>query len=176
MSRWCDHFAITKEYADRLLYASASEEEPDAAVLEVLREVLDDPRAHPPHVEVDKIWEPVHRCLTGDHGPGGRLNFDAGAYPLKLCLLGGEWLWDDFLQGHRSVQLVSPEEVEAVVEALQQIDATWLSDRFFALPDDQFHELNDGVFACTWAYFEELRAFFVQAAAERKAVICTISH
>ena len=170
MSRWADWFAIAPEEADGLLAISGRGG--DGAVLEVLQRWLERREELDPHVEMDKAWEPIHRCLTGDHTIGG-LNFEAGEYPLKLCVLGGFPL---LTETARSAALVMADEVTDVAGALAGIDLAWLSERFFRLPDHQFYEVDDLACEWAWTHFRELPPFFARAAAEQRAVVCTISH
>jgi hypothetical protein len=122
---------------------------------------------------MDKAWEPIHRCLTGDHGSVGDLDFEAGDYPLNLCVLGGEQLLEE---GYRSAALIQADDVPNVANALAGISKEWFHEQFFALPDDQFHEINEEIFAWVWGHFKDLPPFFARAAADGCAVICTISH
>jgi hypothetical protein len=171
MSRWADWFMISPEEADQLL--SIYYDEDDQAVLEALQPWLDRLEELPLHVQMDKAWEPIHRCLTKDHTVGG-LNFEAGEFPLSLCVLGGLQLLDE--KTYRSASLVPADTVANVGAALASIDLAWLKKRFFCLPDHQFHEVDDQAFEWMWEHFKELPPFFDRAAKEGRAIICTISH
>jgi hypothetical protein len=174
MSRWADWFPVSSAEAEQLLAAT---EEGDDAVHELLEPWLErrgrDPKEFPLRVEMDKAWEPIHRCLTGDYAPAHELDFEAGDYPLKLCVLGGDQLLEE---GYRTAAVITAEHVPAVASALAAVSKDWFRERFFALPDNQFHEINEEMFEWTWAHFEDLPPFFAEAAAKRCAVICTISH
>jgi hypothetical protein len=174
MSRWADWFIITPAEEDRLLEAS---EDGDAAVDAWVIPYLEHSGVLPRHVALDKWWEPIHRCLTGDYQAGGRLDFQAGTYPFKRCVLGGEPLYEGFGLNNRTAALVCSDEVPEVAVALAAIDAAWLRQRFFAIPDRQFHEIDES--ACRHVCFciqELLVPLFADAAARGWAVVCTISH
>src|SRR4051794_7762555 len=120
MSRWAEWFPITPPEAHRFLTAY---EEGDEAVQELLDPWLERLEELPLHVQIDKFWEPIHRCLTGDHTPKGGLNFDAGEYPLNLCVLGGDQLLEE---GYRTASLTRADEVPEVAEALARIEKAWM--------------------------------------------------
>lgn len=69
----------------------------------------------PLHVEIDKAWEPIDRCLTAD---SGALDMKAGEYPLNLCVMGGR---QRLLEGHRTAALIAAEDVPAVAAALARV-------------------------------------------------------
>jgi len=169
MSRWADWFPMdASESAELRASLDVTLDDERRALVERL---LERKQGQALHVEIDKAWEPIHRCLTGDHGP--ELDFDAGERPLSLCVLGGEQLLPE---GHRTASLVSSEDVLALAGALKAVRREWLRERFFALPDDQFHELDDEAFEWIWEHFELLCAFFEAVARAGAAVVCTISH
>jgi Domain of unknown function (DUF1877) len=170
MSRWADWFPVTPAEAEQLLRAA---DDGDAAVTEVLQPWLERLEELPLHVDMDKAWEPIHRCLTGDDGAAHRLDFEAGEYPINMAVLGGEPLLEE---GYRSAALIPAADMPAVAAALAGVKRDWFRERFFALPDTQFHEINEEIFEWVWAHFEDLPPFFAKAAAESSAVICTISH
>ncbi len=171
MSRWADWFTVTPAEAEGLRAAARAKKAPDAAVMKLLEPWLERLEELKPHVDMDKAWEPIHRCLTGDDS--GDLDFEAGEPPLDLCVLGGEPLLQ---KGYRTASLVMPDGVKAVSAALKPIKKAWLRERFFALPDTQFHEIDDDMFEWTWEHFKPLRAFYAKAAMGGHAVVCTISH
>lgn len=125
----------------------------------------------PVHAQMDKAWEPIHRCLTGDRSTD--LFSTCGPMPLKLAVLGGRQI---FRQGHRTASLVDPDKVPRVAKALAKIERTWMHEQFFSLPDRQFHAIAEASFVWMWEHFALLPPFFTKVAAEEKAVICTISH
>jgi hypothetical protein len=172
MSRWADWFPITREEAEAFMSAC---QEGDEAVQELLEPWLEriGVEGLPLQVQIDKSWEPIHRSLTGDRGGVGELELEAVDYPLNLCVLGGAQLLE---KGYRSASLVRVEEVPDVADALARISKEWFRERFFSLPDIQFHEINEDIFEWTWEEFQHLPPFFTKAAAAGNAVICTISH
>jgi hypothetical protein len=173
MSRWADWFPVSSAEAEEFRLAAASAESPDNAVTELLESWLERVETLPLRVDMDKAWEPIHRCLTGDADASRGFDMDAGAFPLKLCVMGGEQLLND---GYRTAMLVTAEEVRAVAVALASVRKEWFRERFFALPDNQFHEIDEEAFEWAWAEFEALPPFFAKVAASGSAIICTISH
>lgn len=170
MSRWADWFPISTTEAEQLLTAADEGDEAVHALLEPWLERLEE---LPLHVDMDKAWEPIHRCLTGDTGAAHHFDFEAGEYPLNLAVLGGEQL---LKEGHRSAALILAGDVARVATALAGVEKDWFEQQFFALPDTQFHEINEEIFEWVWAHFEDLPPFFAEAAANDSAVVCTISH
>jgi hypothetical protein len=63
--------------------------------------------------ETDKAWDAIHRCLTD-----GSLGFSIGEEPLRLCILGGEQLYqgDEYI-----VALVTHHKLRALADALAEI-------------------------------------------------------
>ena len=168
MSRWADWFPLSSAEAEQLVAASSSD-----AVGVLLDPWLERMEDLPLHVEMDKAWEPIHRCLTADGAAAHELDVTAGEYPLNLCILGGKQLR---LEGHRTAAVVAAEDVPAVAAALARVTKHWFRTRFFAIPDDQFHEIDEQSFEWAWGEFESLPAFFAEVAEYGGAVVCTISH
>lgn len=166
MSRWADWFAITLEQTEQFREASRESEQ---AVSTMLEPLLKKGGA----VQMDKAWEPIHRCLTEDHSPRGALDYEAGQYPLDLCVFGGDQLLGDEF---RTLSLIDPDAVPYVAEALEDVSKPWMRERFFALPDDQFYEIDEEMFEWMWEHFLKLLPFFEQAAKDEQAVLCTVSH
>jgi hypothetical protein len=168
MSRWADWFPISPEEAAAFV---ATKKRGVEAVEKLLLPWLERLEDLPVHIDMDKAWEPIHRCLTGDRCPD--LSFRCGPLPLKLAVLGGRQI---FRHGYRTASLVDADKVPRVAKALAKIDRAWMYERFFNLPDTQFHEINDEMFDWMWEHFEKLPPFFNQVASDGNAVICTISH
>jgi hypothetical protein len=168
MSCWADWFPISPAEAKAFTAASRRG---DDTVQKLLGPWLERLKDLPAHVEMDKAWEPIHRCLTGNRS--GDLYFAAGKLPLKLCVLGGRQLLHN---GYRTASLVDADKVPGVATALVKLDKAWLRERFFALPGTQSYKINDEMFRRTWAHFQMLLPFFEKVASEGNAVICTISH
>jgi hypothetical protein len=170
MSRWCDHFAITPDEMAVVLDAA---DEGDAALDEWFEDVREKHKG-PWHVEQDKAWELIHRCLTEDHLPNGELDPESGDPPLSFCILGGERLHEDWA---RSFWLVRPDEVAELASTMHELDEGWLRKRFFGLPDWQFVNLQEDLFlSWVWDYFRDLCSFYLHAAEHQRAVVCSISH
>lgn len=84
MARRGVHFAITVDDLTALRSA-----EGDGAVMTVIEAIETRWEKEAGLIcETDKAWEAIHRCLTD-----GRLTFDGGTDPLRLCILGGEQLY-----------------------------------------------------------------------------------
>jgi hypothetical protein len=170
MSRFCDHFACTKDLLDWFLWA-AEQENPDHALVAVTNHLYRDPRVlcH----EGKPAWEGVHRALTDDDSFG--VSLDRGEYPLRLCIHGGRPLW----RGIRTVALVEASQVPDLVAALRSIDRAWVLGRFLAMqrrraPAFDRWDMHD-YSAEVWREIESLLAFFLKAAQARLPVVCTTS-
>jgi Domain of unknown function (DUF1877) len=168
MSRWADWFTISPGEATALVAAKKLGVQ---AVGERLQPWLDRLEELPVHVQMDKAWEPIHRCLTGDRCPD--LLFTHGPMPLKLVVLGGRQI---YRHGYRTASLVDADKVPRVSKALAKVEKDWMKGRFLSLPDDQFHEISDEIFEWVWEHFSDLPPFFARATANGAAVVCTISH
>jgi hypothetical protein len=168
MSRWADWIPISPEDADHFTEAWLAG---DDAVNELLEPLLGSNGAS--ELDLDKLWEPIHRCLTGDYAPAHELNFAAGEPPLNLAVLGGEQLLED---GYRSLSLISAEEVPQVAAALASVSKDSFRSRFMALPHNQYHEVTDEMCEWVWEHVEKLAKFYASAARRGCAVLCTISH
>lgn len=120
--------------------------------------------------ETDKSWDTIHRCLTD-----GKLGWDNGEYPLKLCIFGGEQLYegDDYV-----VSLILPHEVKDLARAMKQVTKKWMRTRYDAIdPQDYDYGLHMGEedWEYTWGFFKALVEFFDKAAKANRAVIFTVS-
>src|SRR5262245_44391891 len=115
MSRWADWFAISPTQVKRFFAASCADKNPDDAVMDLLEPLLWKRAKVPLRVQMDKAWEPIHKCLTGDRGAYYEVDFGAGKYPLNL-LTGGEQLLQ---HGNRWAGLIAHEwEVPDLAAAL----------------------------------------------------------
>jgi Domain of unknown function (DUF1877) len=174
MGRWADWIPITIEQAERFADAWLGGDEEVNELLEPLFEVPAHVYAIPEsNLGIEKMWVPIHRCLTGDHGPGYSVDIHAGEPPLHFAVMGGEPM---LRGGHCSLSLVWPEEVSQVAEALASVSREWFRERFMALPDDQYHEISERECDAVWEQFERLAAFYAVAARDGMAVLCHISH
>jgi hypothetical protein len=127
---------------------------------------LHDELNHRDHGDVDKAWDAIHRCLTGDT-TRGRLDPSAGPYPLNRCVLGGRWLYDD---DDYIVTLIDPVTVCDIAAAVEKIDDAWMERAYHKycrnLPD-----YGDGDCGYTLGWFEELKVFFKRAAQANRAAV-----
>lgn len=171
------HFAITRRQMNRLLQTAwvhgHDRDERDEAVM-ALVEQIESAWNREELFETDKAWDPIHRCLTGDNTPRGKLNPTKGEYPLKLCVMGGEHLYfgDDY-----TITLIEPEEVRDLARALRPITEEWMRQRFFKLKAKAtLYEITDDEFEYVWSNFQGLPAFMAKAARKKRAVIFTVDH
>lgn len=172
------HLAVTEEQVERLRRVSNGEEvdedeNVDAAVwaaVQGIEERLPERYYH----DTDKAWDGLHRALTADNTPDGRLSPGAGEHPLNLCVMGGE----PFCEGEDySICLIEPDQVAEVASALAEVEEAWLRKRFFTLdPRAAEYDINEDQFEYVWGNFQGLPEFFARAAAEGRAVIFTVSH
>ena len=168
MGRPADWFSAPDEVA--AAFVRAHDNGGDEAVLGLLRPYIEGGASD---LSVDKLWEPIHRCLTGDYAPAHVLDFTAGEYPLKRAVLGGTRLLDE---GCRSLQFAGADEVPDVAAALTALDRRWFWERFFAMPPNQYLPLTEEWFDEVWQYVQMLVAFFQTAAAKGHAAFCTSDH
>jgi hypothetical protein len=169
MSRWADWIPISPDDADQFSEAWLAGDE---TVNELLEPLLDSNNGAS-ELDMDKLWEPIHRCLTGDYAPAHELNFEAGESPLNLAILGGEQLLEE---GYRTLSLVTAEDVPRVAQALASVSKAWFRERFMALPNNQYHEITEDMGEWVWRHVEQLAKFYASAACQGCAVLCTISH
>jgi hypothetical protein len=160
------HFAIDDAQLAALLRADDDAEV--AALVETIEEAWD--RDH--LVESDKAWDAMHRCLTN-----GNLEShdDAGhdAYPLTHVILGGR---DCHQDDAYIVALKTANQVRDIARAVVGISEAWMRERYFRLlgPAGYEGDLGEDDFGYTWAYFTEVRDFYVRAARDSRAVIFTV--
>lgn len=172
MSRWAHWIPFDEVMVARFRAASRLDKGADAAVYRLLEPWLENIEQVPLRVSIDKEWEPIHRCLTGDVDPS-QMDPSAGGSPLNLCVLGGEHLMMGWV--HTAV-LIGATEVASVAAALKGVRKEWFRERFFALPGGQFHEVDEDNFEYVWAHFEDLPPFFARVAETGLSVLCSISH
>src|SRR5262249_11429795 len=127
--------AITPEQMKSLLairYESdLDDDECDEAIMEEVSRIEETISNNSPYFhDVDKAWDPIHRCLTGDQTPDGMVNPNAGRGPLQLCVLGGVELTE---ADHHIIALVKPDQVPKVARALLRISKASLQRRFFRI-------------------------------------------
>jgi hypothetical protein len=164
-------FALTPEQDRRL--RKAHRQDGDEGVRDVVADIEEAwDRKH--LFETDKAWDAIHRTLTGDNTPRGKLSPTAGRGPLKLLILGGRLLYegDDY-----TVNLITPAQVRRLAAALAKITEEWMRERFFQLkPKACQYDINEDEFDYTWGNFQGLPEFFARAAKEGRSVIFTVDH
>jgi hypothetical protein len=171
------HFAITRRQMNKLLDASLfsdlDPDERDEGVMELV-EQIESAWNREELFETDKAWDPIHRCLTGDNTPRGKLNPTKGDYPLNLCVMGGEHL---YMGGDYTVTLIEPEEVRDLARALKPITEEWMRERFFRLKAKAtLYPIDCDQFEYVWSNFQGLPAFMAKAARKKRAMIFTVDH
>lgn len=154
------HFAITDE--DLAALRLAGSDEAVMEIVEAIEERWDDGFV----CETDKAWDAIHRCLTD-----GNLEFANGTDPLRLCVLGGEQLFegDDYI-----VALVTHERLRPLADALSAVTAEFIGERYSQLPDDYDQPKSQEDCQYTWDWFSELPTFFDRAEKAGRHVIFTV--
>ncbi len=159
-------FALDSAMQARLHDAA---EKGDAAVLEIIHEVIEEECPREWRFDLDKAWDAIHRCLTD-----GELDYENGEPPLSLTILGGY----QQIEGDTGdvVSVVPEEEVAAVATALEKVTRDWLHERYLAIdPEDYGMPLSDEDFDYTWMSFEGVPAFYRRAAdAGDRAVVFSV--
>lgn len=157
------HFAITDADLNALREADS-----DEALIEIIQEDIEDRWEKEAGFvcETDKAWDAIHRCLTD-----GRLEFENGTEPLRLCILGGEQLHsgDDYI-----VSLVTHEKLRPLADALSRVTQEFIGRRYADLPSDYDTEKNQEDCQYTWDWFSGLPAFFDRAEKAGRHVIFTV--
>ena len=108
----------------------------------------------------------MHRTLAD-----GQLTWDGGEYPLNHVVLGGEILYteSDFI-----MVLKSPQQVRDVAAALPGISQDEFRRRYLAVDSNSYSlPLCDEDFKYTWHWFQNVREFWLLAAAENRYVLFT---
>lgn len=171
-------FAITDDERAKLL-SFDNDDDRIEYVAETIEEEWDEDHL----VETDKAWDAMHRCLS-DFPPDTpwfypvapesgayALPEDHGAYPLKLCVLGGRRVTDD--ESRYFIRLVEAEQVTDVAAALAKIDKAALQEKYFRHCKGAWPEYGETDFEYTWEYFEAVRDFYQRMAGKGRAVIFT---
>ena len=156
------HFALSDEDPKRVLAAAGD----DDALIDLIQEHIEARWDKEWLAESDKAWDAMHRCLTD-----GRLSFEATT-PRGMCVLGGRQLYegDDYI-----VSFVTSEQVKQVADAIREIDKTWIRQRYFAIPaDDYGFPLSEEDCDYTWSWFQGVQALYQKAASAGRAVMFTV--
>jgi hypothetical protein len=156
------HFALTAEQFARL--TTAQGDEAVMSIVEEIEEEWDEGFL----AESDKAWDAIHRCLTD-----GTLLYESGEYPLNHTVCGGRQLVEG--EDH-TVSLVTSDQVKDVASALEKVAKSWFRERYFGLlkSDEYDGEIGEDDFEYSWAWFENIRALYLKAAAANRAVIFTV--
>jgi hypothetical protein len=171
------HFAITRRQMNRFISAVENDDlTPDGrdeAVMELVEQIEAEWNREE-LFQTDKAWDGIHRCLTGDNTPKGRLTPTKGEYPLNLCVMGGEHL---YFGGDYTVTLIEPEEVRDLARALKAVTEGWMRERFFKLKaKGTLYPITEAEFEYVWGNFQGLPKFVAIAAQKKRAVIFTVDH
>ncbi len=116
--------------------------------------------------ETDKSWDYMHRALTD-----GELGCDNGAYPLNHLILGGESLYsgEDYI-----IILKTPRQVADVAVQLPGITEAVFAECFRKIPVSEIDHSFEEDCEYTWGWFNEVREFWLRAAADGRFVIFTV--
>ena len=116
-------------------------------------------------VETDKAWDAIHRCFDG-----GELT-EQPKSSLQMAVLGGRSLSAD---EYYIISYKSPDDVRSIDAALRAVDAEamralqdTIDPEVYGMSLDQEH------WEYVWHWFEQMRAFYSNAAATGRAVIFT---
>jgi len=134
----------------------------------------DNDEDEPPNtIDVDKAWHGLHYLLSGSAG--------VGAPPLGVAILGGEEIGEEMDFG--PARYFAPGLVRQIAAALAELDAEQLQQRYN--PQDMEAQqiypetiwVRDGgdAFDYLLGYFETLRVYFTDAAAQGQAIITWIA-
>jgi hypothetical protein len=119
--------------------------------------------------EIDKAWVNIHRALSD-----GTMYGTLGEPPLDMAVLGNHLICQTASDSF--IYLKYPSEVGDIARELATVDRTGFVERLAALEPDEdveffgLHLVTDDT-EYVWPYFEEMQAFYRQAATERLAVL-----
>jgi uncharacterized protein DUF1877 len=113
--------------------------------------------------DVDKVWDPIHRCLTD-----GGLHY--GRSPLYRCVLGTRnYLGED---NWHFINYVKAEDVPPVSQALAEVDEAFLRRNYEKIPQEGYTwQKGDEDFGFVWDFFKRVRRFYRRAAGDQRAVL-----
>ena len=159
------HFSLSEDEVQELLRFDR-----DCERLEHVQEVIEDAYFTncPDRVaESDKAWDAMYRVLAGWELPAG-----SGLHPMAVVVSGGESIYsdDDYV-----MSLKTPEQVAQAAAALESVVEQEFKRRYFEInPAEYDGEISEQDFAYTWEWFQEVRSFWMRAAAERRYVLFTV--
>ena len=172
------HFAITDRQRQALEAAAD-----DNRRIDYVREVIEEEWDEDFLQETDKAWDAIHRCLSefpphtewfypvGEELGPYALPEDHGAYPLRLCVLGGRKLVQD--ESTYIIRLIEPAETIDLARALDGLDRMWMREKYFRHCEGCWPEFGEDDFDYTWEWFIDLRRFFRRMAGNGRAIIFT---
>ena len=157
------HIALAREHAKTLFGLKE-----DAAI----RQFLDELKARPDMkksgriLEVGKLWDPIHRCLTE-----GELDPAAGDFPLNTAVLGGKQL----LKGSDyTAVLIRPDMTRFIADGLGELEEDDMRKKFLALKGGTYAgPIDEKHFMEMWLRVQDLKVFFDAAAENMEAVVFT---
>jgi hypothetical protein len=158
------HLAIEPDQLDDILLCNDAD-----AVLDRTSEILEGSWAKHGTTRAEggyKDWQVLLCCLTnGTFDPKG------GSYPLNKCFFGGKLL----VREGSIVNLVMPEEVSDVADALDSIDRADFRVRYTRLPEGGFRSQNwareEEYQYDLWIKLNKLRRFYRRAAGAGQAIL-----
>ena len=158
------HFSLSEDEVQELLRFDL-----DCERLEHLQEVIEDEyfeKQPERKAESDKAWDAMHRVLSTWELPP-----KSGLHPMENVVLGGESLYgdDDYL-----MSLKTPAQVADAAAALPNVEEREFERRYLAIDSAEYDgEISEQDFAYTWEWFQEVRQFWMLAAAEGRYVLFT---
>lgn len=157
-------FSLSEEEAQRLLNF-----ELDCEVLDYVQNVIEEDyfNNHPTRMaECDKAWDAMQRAL-GDSSLYG----DSRDYPLNYVIFGGTNLCSD---ATHILYLKAPDHVRDIASALAALDEAAFRKRYNAIDAKEYGcPLSEEDFKYTWSWLQEVREFYLHAAAEGRYVLLT---
>jgi hypothetical protein len=116
--------------------------------------------------QTDKSWEAIHRCFTN-----GQMELLGGKSPLNAVIFGGAMLGSgrDYY-----VSLKDNALVKRMANELATIDREILKRRYSKIADDYHGKKSEEDFEYTWAWFENVRSFYLKVSQSDKDVIFTV--
>lgn len=156
------HFALTDNDEKELLERAGN----DDAILELLKEEIEERWDEQWLQETDKAWDAIHRCLTD-----GTLEIEDKS-PRHMCILGGRQMYsgNDYI-----ISYLTPAQVEQVAESIHKITVEDFREQYYKIDEDNYGvDLGEEDFGYTWEYFVDLKAFFAKASAANRPVVFSV--
>lgn len=156
------HFSINSETMNRVLGCDNDDD-----LISLIQEEIEAMWDEEWLCETDKAWDAIHRCLTD-----GKLGFENGTLPLRLCILGGKQLHegDEYI-----VSLVLPDQVKSVADSLTKLTKDQFKSKYFSIDQNDYDgEISEDDFEYTWDWFSSLPTLFVNASREGRAILFTV--